>query len=110
MPQLTFRGVAQGALASVIGPLVAELADICECGLDNFTVDLMETVPIYGGEGTASYPFAEAAWFERGDDARDRFAEAVTRHLRAAGVAELELAFKVYREEMYYINGRPCGS
>lgn len=109
MPQLTFRGVARERLASIIEPLVAELADICECGTDNFTVDWMETAPIYGGADGASYPFAEAAWFERGVDARDRFAEAVARHLREAGVPELELAFKVYREEMYYINGRPCG-
>ncbi|TYP68370.1 DUF1904 family protein [Paenibacillus methanolicus] len=109
MPQLTFRGVARDALAAAVGPLVAELAEICECGTDNFTVDLLETAPIIGGEGGASYPFAEAAWFERGDYVRNRFAEAVARHMRSAGVADLELAFKVYREEMYYINGRPCG-
>jgi hypothetical protein len=41
---------------------------------------------------------------------RDRFAAAVTRHVRQAGVAEVEVAFKVYREDAYYVNGVSCAA
>ena len=109
MPQLTARGIPPEKIASVYGPLVAELADICACGTDNFTIDCLQVVSIgEDGAGAPTFPFVEVGWFDRGGKARDRFAGAVTRHLRAAGVEEVEVAFKTYAPEAYYINGKPC--
>jgi hypothetical protein len=108
MPQLTVRGIDAVKLAAVSGPLVEELAKVCECGPDNFTIDCLAVISVYGGLPVDTYPFIEVAWFERGGAIRDRFAEVVTRHVRAIGVAEVEVAFKVYTEDAYYINGVPC--
>ncbi|GLX67651.1 DUF1904 family protein [Paenibacillus glycanilyticus] len=109
MPQLLFRGVPAEKLQTISQPLSEELALICECGTDNFTMEYVHTTAIYGGlaEGQ-SYPFVEVGWFERGQAVRDRFAKAVTEQLARIGVHELEVAFRTYREDSYYINGRPC--
>lgn len=108
MPQLTVRGISASQMASICGPLVEELADVCGCGTDNFTVDCLSVTSVFAGEAVATYPFIEVAWFERGDAARDRFAETLTRHIQLAGVPEVEIAFKVYREQAYYVNGVHC--
>ncbi len=110
MPQLTIRGIEPRAIAAIAVPLVQELALVCECGTDNFTLDILQvtTVSVTDGQQADTYPFIEVAWFERGQDVRDRFAETVTRHLRQGGVSEAEIAFKVYAEAAYYVNGEPC--
>ncbi|WP_248930816.1 DUF1904 family protein [Paenibacillus hamazuiensis] len=109
MPQLTVRGIGEAVMASISKPLVEELARVCGCGTDNFTIDCLRVASVFGGQAAETYPFIEVAWFERGGEVRDRFAEALTRHVRQAGVAEVEIAFKVYKEDAYYINGKPCG-
>jgi hypothetical protein len=109
MPQLTVRGINHQTMAAVSKQLVEELAAICECGTDNFTLDCIQVTSVWDGAVVETYPFIEVAWFERGREVRDRFAESVFRHVRSAGIAEVEVAFKVYREEGYYVNGLPCG-
>ncbi|CAG7618273.1 DUF1904 family protein [Paenibacillus allorhizosphaerae] len=109
MPQLTARGISVEILASISKPLVEELADICKCGTDNFTVDCLNVVSVFDGQVCETFPFIEVAWFERGSEARDRIAEAITRYVRSVGILELEIAFKVYREDGYYVGGVPCG-
>ncbi|MFC3341809.1 DUF1904 family protein [Paenibacillus abyssi] len=108
MPQLTVRGIEANTMMAISRPLIEELAAVCECGTDNFTVDCLSVTSVFDGERADTYPFIEVAWFERGREVRDRLAEAVTRHIRLAGIAEVEIAFKVYREDAYYINGIPC--
>lgn len=108
MPQLTIRGISVQTIKAISGPLVEELASICECGTDNFTLDCLAVTSVFGGETVETYPFIEVAWFERGGVVRYRFAEAVTRHVRLAGVTDVEVAFKVYREDAYYVSGVPC--
>lgn len=108
MPQLTVRGIPVQTLMQLSSSMVDELAQLCGCGTDNFTIDALQVVSVFGGAQADTYPFIEVAWFDRGEETRDRFAEIVTRHAREAGIAEIEVAFKVYREEAYYINGSPC--
>ncbi|CAG7597015.1 hypothetical protein PAESOLCIP111_00111 [Paenibacillus solanacearum] len=109
MPQLTVRGIGVDVMVSISRPLVEELAAICQCGTDHFTVDCLNVVSVFDGQACNTNPFIEVAWFERGREIRDRVAEAITRHVRTAGVSELEIAFKVYKEDGYYIGGVPCG-
>jgi hypothetical protein len=108
LPQLTVRGIRVEIMRDLSGPLVEELAKVCECGIDNFTIDCLSVTSVFGGDAAETYPFIEVAWFERGTEVRDRFAEAVTKHVRRAGVPEVEVAFKEYREEAYYVNAVPC--
>jgi hypothetical protein len=108
MPQLLIRGVPIEDVKTISTALVQELADICECGTDNFMLECVSTVSVFDGEAVASFPFVEVGWFERGQDVRDRFAQAVTRHLQGRGISEVEVAFVTYEEDKYYINGKPC--
>ncbi|WP_309121169.1 DUF1904 family protein [Paenibacillus sp.] len=110
MPQLTVRGISIEYLLAVSKPMVEELAAVCGCGTDNFTIDCLATASVFEGKTTETYPFVEVAWFERGRDVRNRVAETITRFVRQAGVPEVEVAFKVYSEAAYYINGIACDS
>ncbi|UUZ84162.1 DUF1904 domain-containing protein [Paenibacillus sp. P26] len=109
MPQLTFKGIPVQDVCALSGPLVRELAEICSCGTDNFTLDCLHTTAVWEGKEVPSYPFVEVAWFERGTETRDRMAEAITRRILGLGVQEVEVAFRTYREDSYYINGKSCG-
>lgn len=109
MPHLLFRGIAPEQLREAAQPLAEELAVICECGTDNFTMDCLHTTSVFGGTGDRSFPFVEVAWFERGSEARGQFAAAVTAQLAKLGLTEIEVAFRTYREDSYYIDGQPCG-
>ncbi|WP_245585945.1 DUF1904 family protein [Paenibacillus pinihumi] len=108
LPQLTVRGIDKDVLAVISKPLLQEMAQVCGCGTDNFTIDCLQVTAI-GEEGvTGVYPFIEVAWFERGREVRDVLARTITSHIQAAGIQELEIAFKVYQEDGYYINGVSC--
>lgn len=108
MPQLTIRGVAADRVIAISEALVRQLADVCGCGTDHFTLDCLHTVSAMDGKQVDTYPFVEVAWFERGSQTRDRVAETITKHFAAAGVQEMEIAFKVYSRDGYYINGVRC--
>jgi hypothetical protein len=108
MPQLTVRGIDPAKLAIISGKLIEELAQLCECGTDYFTIDCVQLTSVFDGKTVPTFPFIEVAWFDRGQAVRDRFAETVTHHIRNTGAADLEIAFKVYTPEAYYINGKAC--
>ncbi|WP_426451144.1 DUF1904 family protein [Paenibacillus sp. S-38] len=108
MPHLLIRGVPAERLRTVSIPLLEELAALCACGTDNFTLECMHTTAVFAGKIVPSFPFVEVGWFERGADVRDRFAQTVTRHILSLGYAEVETVFTAYREDSYYINGVPC--
>ena len=47
-------------------PLVGELAEICECGTDNFTFEVPHSTFVFDGEEIPAFPLIEVKWFERG--------------------------------------------
>ncbi|MFX3635085.1 MAG: DUF1904 family protein [Candidatus Pristimantibacillus sp.] len=110
MPQLLFRGVPADQLRSISEVLATDLATICDCGTDNFTMECLNTTSVFGGiaDGQA-FPFVEIGWFERGQAVRDSFADAITQHLARINITESEIAFRTFPEDSYYINGKPCG-
>lgn len=111
MPHLLFRGVPALSLRSIAPELVQELAVLCNCGVDNFTVECLETTSIYGGHADGrSFPFIEIGWFERGQEVRDRFAAIVHRYMEKLESGEAEIAFRTYSENAYYIEGKPFSS
>ncbi|WP_169086350.1 DUF1904 family protein [Paenibacillus sp. PL91] len=108
MPHLFFRGVPAEKLQSVTSPLADELAALCECGTDNFTMACLHTTNVFGSqESVADFAFIEVGWFERGQQTRNRFAQAITNYVRQLGISEIEIVFHAYREDSYYINGEP---
>ncbi|OMF38711.1 hypothetical protein BK133_00430 [Paenibacillus sp. FSL H8-0548] len=108
MPHLLFRGVPAEKLQTVTNPLAMELAALCECGTDNFTMSCLHTTSVFGSESEeAAFAFIEVGWFERGQQVRNRFAQAVTKYVAQLGLSEIEIVFHAYREDSYYINGEP---
>ena len=106
MPQMIVRGISVPQMQSISTALIAELAEVCSCGIDNFMLECLPTVSIFQGEICETYPFVEVAWFERGQEIRDVYAQVLTKHILSLGVPEVEIAFKVYREDSYYSNGK----
>ncbi|MEK3884482.1 DUF1904 family protein [Paenibacillus sp. PL2-23] len=108
MPHLLFRGLEADQLRTAAAPLAEELAAICGCGTDNFTMSCVHTSDVFGaGPQDPVFAFVEIGWFERGQDIRNQCAEAVTKTVLGLGVQEVEVVFQAYREDSYYINGKP---
>lgn len=108
MPHIIVRGLPVEHMRLISKALVEDLAVDCECGTDNFMIECIHTTSVFDGNIVDSYPFIEVAWFERGQDARDRVAQTLTAHVHSLGIPELEIAFIAYREDSYYINGERC--
>ncbi|PGE06872.1 hypothetical protein COM64_32120, partial [Bacillus toyonensis] len=49
MPHVVFRGITTEQLKSISKPLVEELAENCECGTDNFTLELPSSTFVFNG-------------------------------------------------------------
>jgi hypothetical protein len=109
LPHLVIRGLSVEQMRGISSKLVDELAQLCECPSDHLILECLPTTAVFKGEIVPSYPFVEVAWFERGSEVRGRFAKIVDRHVRSLGVPEVEIAFRTYREDAYYINGEPAG-
>ncbi|MDQ6423421.1 DUF1904 family protein [Paenibacillus sp. LHD-117] len=108
MPHLVFRGVPAERLKSAAVSLAEELAAICDCGTDNFTMNVINATSVFGdGSDDPAFAFVEVGWFDRGKQARNRFAEAVTHTVLQLGIPDVEIVFHAYREDSYYINGKP---
>ncbi|MDO3676731.1 DUF1904 family protein [Paenibacillus ehimensis] len=105
MPHIVVRGIPVEQLKEISTALVEELAAICGCGTDNFMIECLHTTAVFQGNEVESYPFIEVAWFERGQEVRDRFAQAIARHVLSLGIPEVETAFIAYRQDSYYLNG-----
>lgn len=106
MPHLLVRGIKAEQMAAISGPLTEELASICQCGTDNFTIECLHTTGVFAGKVVDSFPFIEVSWFERGQEVRDQFAQALTRHILSLGVPEVEIGFNAFQKESYYANGK----
>ncbi|MBD0382685.1 DUF1904 family protein [Paenibacillus sedimenti] len=109
MPRITVRGLSVDQVCQMSESLVEQLAAICDCETDNFTLECNTHPSIFAGKIVPAYPFIEVAWFERGPAIRDQVAKAITDHVLALGIPEVEVAFTFYAENGYYINGISCG-
>ncbi|PET08395.1 hypothetical protein CN505_04960, partial [Bacillus cereus] len=56
MPHVVFRGITTKQLKRISTPLVKELAGICECGTDNFTLELPSSTFVFNGEEIEAFP------------------------------------------------------
>lgn len=106
MPHMIVRGISVPQIQSISTALIDELAEVCSCGTDNFMLECLATVSLFEGKQAATYPFIEVAWFERGQDKRDEYAKVLAKHVLSLGIHEVEIAFRVYREDSYYVNGK----
>ncbi|QOS99427.1 DUF1904 family protein [Brevibacterium sp. JNUCC-42] len=108
MPQLLLRGITAEQACNMSEALLSELAEICECGIDNFILECIPTISIFEGKQVQTYPFIHVYWFERGTEVRDRFATCVSKHVLSQGILEVEIAFSIFETNSYYVNGKRC--
>jgi phenylpyruvate tautomerase PptA (4-oxalocrotonate tautomerase family) len=106
MPQLLIRGISAEQVKSISQPLVEELADLCACGTDNFTLEVVNSTFVFDGKVVPGYPFIEVKWFERGLEVQDKFAYIITKQVHSLEIPEVEVAFSTFRESGYYLNGK----
>ncbi|NEW07837.1 DUF1904 family protein [Paenibacillus sp. SYP-B3998] len=108
MPRITVRGLTVNQVCQMSEGLIDQLATICGCEPDNFTLECLNHTAIFAGKPVEAYPFIEVAWFERGSVIRNQVAKSITDHVVALGIPEVEVAFSTYAKEAYYINGISC--
>lgn len=106
MPQLIFKGISLDQVKMISSSLVEELAKLCQCEHDNFTLEVPQSIFIFNEKEVESFPFIEVKWFERGQLIRDQFASILTNHVHSLGISEVEVAFRVYAENAYYYNSK----
>jgi hypothetical protein len=106
LPQLLFKGITVDQVKTISVPLVKELAELCQCEEDNFTLEIMPSTFIFNQDEVLGFPFIEVKWFERGQDIQDQFATIITRYIHSLGAPEVEVAFSVFLESAYYYNGK----
>jgi hypothetical protein len=109
MPHLVMRGISIEEMKRISNPLVKKLAEICECGTDNFTFEVPHSTFVFNGEEIPAFALIEVKWFERGQEIRDKFAQVVTNQIMSTGVDEVEVVFLPLNESDYYINGERLG-
>ncbi|WP_160723577.1 DUF1904 family protein [Bacillus sp. USDA818B3_A] len=106
MPQLIFKGITVEQVKTISTSLVEELADLCECETDNFSLEIIHSTFVFNKDEVQSFPFIEVKWFDRGQEIQDQFAAIITKHLHSIDIPELEVAFSVFLESAYYYNGK----
>jgi hypothetical protein len=106
MPLLIIRGVSVDQVKTISTSLVQELADLCSCGTDNFTLEIVKSTYVFDGNEVSGYPLIEVKWFERGLEIQDQFANIITKNIQALGISEVEVAFSTFQESAYYLNGK----
>ncbi|MEH7418433.1 DUF1904 family protein [Neobacillus drentensis] len=106
MPQLIFKGISVDQVKKVSISLVKDLANLCQCETDNFTLEIPQSTFIFNENEVKGFPFIEVKWFERGQVIQDQFAEIITKHVRSLDIPEVEVAFSVFLESAYYLNGK----
>lgn len=109
MPQLTFRGVEKELVRIASEKLPHELAELCQCSLDSFTFDVVETISYFKGVQTPTYPFIQVGWFDRGQEVKDRFASTIYQCFMELGIEEIETVFINFDKESYYANEKHYG-
>ncbi|MDN3016131.1 DUF1904 family protein [Paenibacillus sp. BSR1-1] len=106
MPHLFMRGLSVEQVKTVSRPLVKELAELCDCGTDNFTLEVVNSTFVFNNDEVPGFPFIEVKWFERGQEVRDQFAGIVTKQVQSLDIPEVEVAFSTFKESAYYLNGK----
>ena len=106
MPQLIFKGISVEKVKKISTPLVMELANLCQCETDNFTLEIIHSTFVFNQNEVESFPFIEVKWFDRGQEIQNRFAGIITKHLQSISISELEVAFSIFLESAYYLNGK----
>lgn len=106
MPQIRFRGLNSEGVKAISKELVDNLTNIIGCPRNYFILEVVNSTFIHDGSEVETYPFVEVAWFDRGQEIRDKTAAEITRVVKSIGDKDVDVAFMEYKEDSYYENGK----
>ncbi|MCM3708416.1 MULTISPECIES: DUF1904 family protein [Cytobacillus] len=106
MPHLFIRGISVDQTKEISTQLVKDLARLCDCGEDHFTLEVLNSTFVFIQTEVPAFPFIEVQWFDRGKEVQNQYAGIVSSHVQSLGVPEVEVAFTAYKEADYYLNGK----
>lgn len=110
MPHLTFSGLERKELMDLSKELVDGLSVIVGSERSHFTLALDESTFIFDGDEKKPDPFIQIAWFDRGQEVKDRVASFVTERIQSAGYDEVSIWFVNLDKSSYYDNGVHYGA
>lgn len=106
MPQLRFHAISSDYVRDIALPLTEELAAIIKCAREHFVLECVASTYVWDGQVVLGHPFVEVYCFDRGEEAYDRMAESITRHLKAVGCPSVDVTFLLLERRRYYEDGR----
>ena len=105
MPLLRFKSVDQQKLINISTDLVDELVEIVGSPRDYFSLEYLDATFIMDGAVVKTNPIVEISWFARTQEAQDKVAQCITKHLINAGYLSVDVYFVKLKRERYYENG-----
>jgi hypothetical protein len=107
MPRLTTHGIPLATVRLASKALVDELVALLQVPREHFTLEVCEHPFVVDGAAGPTHPFVEVALFDRGREAEDALARALTRHFREAGCASVDVYLRHLERGRYYEDGEP---
>ncbi|MFC3853432.1 DUF1904 family protein [Salinispirillum marinum] len=104
MPQLIFHGIDTETVKACSGELVEQLAAVMQTDVENFLLEIVNSVQVFEGKITPSYPYIDVRWFDRGQDIQDRSAATIARILNGQNVDPVDIIFLPLEKQRYYEN------
>jgi hypothetical protein len=106
LPQLRFHAIREETVKAASKPMTEELASVVGCAREHFVLECVPSSYVWDGDTTQGYPYVEVYCFDRGEEAFDKMAKAITRHLLAAGCESVDVAFMLLDRRRYYEDGQ----
>jgi len=106
MPQLRFHAISSDYVSDISLSLTEELATIIKCAREHFVLECVTSSYVWDGQVVSGHPFVEVYCFDRGEEANDRMAESITRHLQTVGCPSVDVTFLLLERRRYYEDGR----
>jgi hypothetical protein len=107
MPRITTHAIPLEIATRASGPLIEELSAFLDIPREHFALEVRNDPFVRDGDLVTGDPFVEVALFDRGAEAEDRVARAITRHLQNAGCPHLDLYLQRLERHRYYEDGEP---
>ncbi|MCU4675385.1 DUF1904 domain-containing protein [Catenovulum sp. 2E275] len=106
MPHLRFFAVEENVVEVLSESLAEELAQIIDCPVDYFTMQVMQSQFYRSGKKTAGEAYVEVHWFARSQVLQNQFAEHLNKRLKAYyPEQDITVTFTQLAGDNYYENG-----
>lgn len=106
MPQIICKGLKEQEVIHLSKTLSENLAEIMNTPKDWFLFEYIERKCYVLGEKLSGDPIIDIWWFDRGQDIKDKTAQAIDKSIRVLGYEQIEIVFHECKEDSYFENGK----